>query len=158
MWQIITSLFSKGASDMVDKTMKGLDSLFTSDEERMKAKALIEKQIQDYNITIMKMMQSQEENLTKRHQYDMQSDSWLSKNIRPMTLIAILTLYTIFSLITGIHYENGAPLVDIEQTYIELLGQWGIVVTSFYFGGRTLEKGIKSFPSRKNKQNDDAVG
>lgn len=71
--------------------------------------------------------------LTKRLQADMASDSWLSKNIRPMTLIAILVGYFVFAGMSAAH-------VEVNQKYVELLGQWGMLIMSFYFGGRTLEK------------------
>jgi hypothetical protein len=77
-------------------------------------------------------MQEQGE-LTKRQEHDMRSDSWLSKNIRPMTLIAILIGYFIFAMMSAFD-------LDTNEKYVELLGQWGMLIMSFYFGGRTLEK------------------
>jgi hypothetical protein len=71
--------------------------------------------------------------LTKRLQSDMGSDSWLSKNIRPMTLIYILTAYLAMVIMD-------AAGLDISDNFVSLLGQWGMLVMSFYFGGRTLEK------------------
>lgn len=72
-------------------------------------------------------------NVTARHAADMNSDSWLSKNIRPMTLIAILVGYFTFAMMSAFGYET-------NRSYVELLGQWGMLIMSFYFGGRTLEK------------------
>ena len=77
-------------------------------------------------------MREQEE-LTKRQQADMTSDSWLSKNIRPMTLVAIFMGYFLFALMSAFGY-------NANESYVTLLGQWGMLVMSFYFGGRTLEK------------------
>jgi uncharacterized membrane protein (DUF106 family) len=77
-------------------------------------------------------MQEQVE-LTKRQENDMKSDSWLSKNIRPMTLIAILAGYFTFAMMSAFDMET-------NKAYVELLGQWGMLIMSFYFGGRTLEK------------------
>jgi hypothetical protein len=77
-------------------------------------------------------MQEQGE-LTKRQENDMKSDSWLSKNIRPMTLIAILAGYFTFAMMSAFDMET-------NKAYVELLGQWGMLIMSFYFGGRTLEK------------------
>ena len=59
--------------------------------------------------------------------------SWLSKNIRPMTLIAILSGYFIFAFMSAFGHNT-------NERYVELLGQWGMLIMSFYFGGRTLEK------------------
>jgi hypothetical protein len=88
-------------------------------------------------------MQEQQE-LTKRHTVDMASDSWLSKNIRPMTLLIILGGYFTFAMLSAFDIET-------NQKYVELLGQWGMLIMSFYFGGRTLEKII----DMKSKGKDD---
>jgi len=80
-----------------------------------------------------KLFEAEQSNLTSRHQADMGSDSWLSKNIRPLTLIAILTGYFVFALMSAFD-------LDTNAAYVELLGQWGMLIMSFYFGGRTLEK------------------
>jgi len=80
--------------------------------------------------------------LTKRLQSDMASDSWLSKNIRPMTLIAILVGYFVFATSSAMNF-------NINEKYVELLGQWGMLIMSFYFGGRTLEK-IIDMKSKSN--------
>jgi len=80
-----------------------------------------------------KLFETEQNNLTSRHTADMASDSWLSKNIRPMTLIAIFVGYVVFAMMSA--YGKNA-----NESYVTLLGQWGMVVMSFYFGGRTLEK------------------
>ena len=72
-------------------------------------------------------------NLTERMKADMSSDSWLSKNIRPMVLIFLLLAYSGFAIASIFNYET-------RGAYVELLGQWGMLVMSFYFGGRTMEK------------------
>ena len=72
-------------------------------------------------------------NLTARLQADMASDSWLSKNIRPATLIFLLVAYSGFAVASIFGMET-------RGAYVELLGQWGMLVMSFYFGGRTMEK------------------
>jgi len=75
----------------------------------------------------------EQNSLTDRHKADMSSDSALSKNIRPATLVFILTVYTIFGLMSAFE-------IEVNPNYVELLGQWGMLIMSFYFGGRTLEK------------------
>jgi hypothetical protein len=80
-----------------------------------------------------KLYETEQNNLTKRLEADMASDSWLSKNIRPMTLIFLLLAYSGFAVASIFNYET-------RGAYVELLGQWGMLVMSFYFGGRTLEK------------------
>ena len=71
--------------------------------------------------------------VSKRWQADMTSDSWLSKNIRPMTLIYLLTAYLAMAILDGLGFK-------IAEAYVTLLGQWGMLVMGAYFGGRTLEK------------------
>jgi hypothetical protein len=80
-----------------------------------------------------KLFETEQNNLTSRHTADMASDSWLSKNIRPMTLIAIIVGYFTFAFMSAHNY-------NANEAYVTLLGQWGMLVMSFYFGGRTLEK------------------
>jgi len=79
------------------------------------------------------LYKTEQNNLTDRLKADMSSDSWLSKNIRPMTLIAILGGYFTFALMSAFGK-------DTNESYVQLLGQWGMLIMSFYFGGRTLEK------------------
>lgn len=79
------------------------------------------------------LYKTEQNNLTDRLKADMSSDSWLSKNIRPMTLVYILVAYLLLAILD-------ASVLDIADSFVELLGQWGMLVMSFYFGGRTLEK------------------
>ncbi len=76
---------------------------------------------------------NQENNVTGRWQADMASDSYLSKNIRPMTLVYILTAYLLFAALS-------AAGIQVQESYVQLLGQWGMLVMTAYFGGRTVEK------------------
>ena len=76
---------------------------------------------------------TEQNNLTDRLKADMSSDSWMSKNIRPMTLAAILIGYFVFAAMSAFGY-------NANESYVSLLGQWGMLIMSFYFGGRTLEK------------------
>jgi uncharacterized membrane protein (DUF106 family) len=93
-------------------------------------------------------MQEQQE-LSKRHLADMSSDSWLSKNLRPMTLLIILAGYFTFALMSAFDLET-------HKQYVELLGQWGIIIMSFYFGGRTVEKVADMVERRKTKEIENA--
>ncbi len=81
----------------------------------------------------LKQFEIEQTNITARHQADMSSDSKLAKNIRPLTLIFLLAAYFIFAMMSAFGYET-------RGAYVELLGQWGMLIMSFYFGGRTLEK------------------
>lgn len=80
-----------------------------------------------------KAFEVEQQNVTDRWKADMGSDSWLSKNIRPMTLIYILSAYLLFALMSAFG-------LSVNETYVTLLGQWGQIVMLAYFGGRTLEK------------------
>ncbi len=102
-----------------------------------KAQAELAKMAQDGELAKManetKLFETEQNNLTERLKADMGSDSWLSKNIRPMTLIFILAGYFTFAMMSAFGK-------DTNQNYVELLGQWGMLIMSFYFGGRRLEK------------------
>lgn len=76
----------------------------------------------------------EQEAVSARWTADMNSDSWLSKNIRPLTMIFILSAYLLLAI------GDGAEWFDVADNFVELLGQWGMLVMSAYFGGRTLEK------------------
>jgi hypothetical protein len=76
---------------------------------------------------------NQENNVSDRWKADMASDSWLSKNIRPATLVYILTSYLLFAALS-------AAGINVQESYVALLGQWGMLVMTAYFGGRTVEK------------------
>lgn len=77
--------------------------------------------------------QNEENNVSDRWKADMASDSWLSKNIRPLSLIAIFAGYFLFSMMSAFGY-------NANESYVSLLGQWGMLIMGAYFGGRTIEK------------------
>jgi len=114
-----------------------IDKLIPDPEAKAKAQADLLKMQQDGELAKMandtKLFETEQSNLTERLKADMASDSWLSKNIRPMTLIFILVAYSTFAMMSAFDLET-------NQAYVELLGQWGMLIMSFYFGGRTLEK------------------
>jgi hypothetical protein len=78
-------------------------------------------------------IQNEDNNVSDRWKADMTSDSWLSKNIRPMSLIAIFVGYFLFSMMSAFGY-------NANEGYVSLLGQWGMLIMGAYFGGRTIEK------------------
>lgn len=80
-----------------------------------------------------KAFEVEQQNVSDRWKADMASDSWLSKNIRPMTLVYLLTAYLGMAIADGFGFE-------ISGSYVTLLGQWGMLVMGAYFGGRTAEK------------------
>jgi hypothetical protein len=89
-------------------------------------------------------IQEQQE-LTKRHTADMASDSWLSKNIRPLSLCALFAAYIMFALMSTFD-------MDTNESYTMLLGQWGQLAFGFYFGSRGLEKIAEMKYSNKDKK------
>jgi hypothetical protein len=112
---------------------KVLDKVMPDPEAKAKAQASLMEMAQRGELAQLQADTNEQDNLTRRAEADMYSDSWLSKNIRPMTLIFILMAYTVFGLMS-------AWDIEVNQSYVELLGQWGMLIMSFYFGGRTLEK------------------
>ena len=127
------SIFKKIGSALTGNLLQDIsgvvDKFVTTREEKEKLK-------QEMTTIIFNHKQAIQSELTKRHQSDMSSDSWLSKNIRPTVLLFLLALYSFFSLADG----NLSPTFDINQSYVELLGNWGMLVMSFYFGSRGIEK------------------
>jgi hypothetical protein len=116
---------------------KLIDKLIPDPEAKAKAQFELQKMVQDGELARManetKLFEVEQENVTRRVEADMASDSWLSKNIRPMTLIFLLVAYSGFATASIFDFET-------RGAYVELLGQWGMLVMSFYFGGRTMEK------------------
>ena len=80
-----------------------------------------------------KLFEIEATNVSDRWKADMSSDSWLSKNVRPLALIAIFVGYFTFTMMSAFGYRA-------EQAYVQLLGQWGQIIFLAYFGGRTVEK------------------
>jgi hypothetical protein len=124
-------MFPLGA--ILDVGMKLVDKFFPNPEDKAKAQLELLQMQQNGELAQINADIAEQQELTKRQQSDMMSDSWLSKNIRPMTLIAILFGYFTFALMSAFD-------MDTNKAYVELLGQWGMLIMSFYFGGRTLEK------------------
>jgi hypothetical protein len=121
------------AAKLFDIGAKVLDRVLPDPAAKAAAMAELEKIKSDGRLAELNADNVENQELTKRLEADMGSDSWLSKNIRPMTLIFILLIYTVFGFMSAWDLEVNGP-------YVELLGQWGMLIMSFYFGGRTLEK------------------
>lgn len=124
-------MFPLGA--LLDIGSKILDKVFPDPAQAEQAKLKLLEMQQTGELAQINADAAEQHELTARLQADMASDSWLSKNIRPMTLIAILAGYFIFAGLS-------AAKIDVNTEYVQLLGQWGMLIMSFYFGGRTLEK------------------
>ena len=122
-----------GIDDIIGVGMKLVDKLIPDPEAKAKAQLDLAQLAQNGELQKIQADMNEAQELTKRLQADMASDSWLSKNIRPMTLIAILAGYFTFAMLSAFNIET-------NKSYVELLGQWGMLIMSFYFGGRTLEK------------------
>ena len=125
---ILSKVFSAGAGELINKVGNVIDNLHTSAEE----KAAAEKQIKDMILGYEAEMQKQ---VTERWKLDMNSDSWLSKNIRPLVLIflVICTMLLIF-------IDAGFLKFNVNDSYVDLLQLVLITVIGAYFGGRSLEK------------------
>jgi Holin of 3TMs, for gene-transfer release len=124
-------MFPIGA--LLDIGGKLVDKFFPDPQQAEQAKLKLLEMQQTGELAQLNADVAEQHELTERLKADMGSDSWLSKNIRPMTLIAILTGYFVFAGLS-------AAKIDVNESYVQLLGQWGMLIMSFYFGGRTLEK------------------
>jgi len=103
-------------------------------EEELLRLRIEEKKLGIDELTVMlRAAANEDNNVSDRWKADMNSDSWLSKNIRPGTLIYILTAYLLFAALS-------AAGIQVQESYVALLGQWGMLVMTAYFGGRTVEK------------------
>lgn len=114
---------------------KVLDRVLPDPKAKAEAMAELAKIQNEGKLAELNADNTEAQELTKRLQADMSSDSWLSKNIRPMTMVYILTAYLLLAVLDAVG-------LDISDNFVSLLGQWGMLVMSFYFGGRTLEKVI----------------
>jgi len=130
---------------LLDVGMKVLDKFVPDPEAKAKAQAELLKMQQEGRLAELQADTVEMQELTKRQEADMRSDSWLSKNIRPMTLIFILAGYFTFAMMSAFDIET-------NRAYVELLGQWGMLIMSFYFGGRTLEKIIDMKSKKDGKE------
>ena len=125
---MLGKLFSGGAADLVKGVGGVIDDLHTSEEERLAAEQKIKEIIANYEVEM-------EKNITSRWEADLKSDSWLSKNVRPMVLIFLIvcTMLLIF-------IDAGALKFNVKDSYIDLLQMVLITVIGAYFGGRSFEK------------------
>jgi hypothetical protein len=112
---------------------KILDKVFPDPAQAEQAKLKLLEMQQSGELARMAADTAEQQELTKRHEADMASDSWLSKNIRPMMLIALFVAYVGFALASVFDF-------DTKTAYVDLLGQWGMLAFGFYFGSRGAEK------------------
>jgi hypothetical protein len=112
---------------------KLIDKFFPDPEQKAKAQLELMKMQQEGDFKKIEADIVEQQELTKRQEADMASDSWLSKNIRPLSLIALFVAYIVFALMSAFD-------MDTNESYTMLLGQWGQLAFGFYFGSRGLEK------------------
>ena len=125
---MLGKLFSGGAADLVKGIGGVVDNLHTSAEEKLEAERKIKELVANYEVEM-------EKNITSRWEADLKSDSWLSKNVRPLTLVFLIvcTMLLIF-------IDAGAINFNVKDSYVDLLQLVLITVIGAYFGGRSLEK------------------
>ena len=125
---MLGNLLSGGAADLVKGVGGIIDDLHTSNEEKLEAERQIKEIVAKYEIEMQK-------NITARWEADLKSDSWLSKNVRPLTLIFLIvcTMLLIF-------IDAGALNFEVKDTWVDLLQLVLITVIGAYFGGRSFEK------------------
>ena len=125
---ILTSIFSSGASELVKGIGGVVDNLHTSKEEKLEAEQKIKQLVSNYEVEM-------EKTITDRWKSDMASDSWMSKNVRPMVLI-----FLVVSTVLMIFIDAGTIEFNVEDKWTDLLQLVLITVIGAYFGGRSLEK------------------
>ena len=125
---VLSKIFSSGATELVKGVGGVLDNLTTSKEEKLEAEKKINELVANYEVEM-------EKNITSRWEADLKSDSWLSKNVRPLTLVFLIvcTMLLIF-------IDAGAINFNVKDSYVDLLQLVLITVIGAYFGGRSLEK------------------
>ena len=125
---MLGKLFSGGAAELVKGVGGVIDNLHTSKEEKLEAERKIKE-------IIAKHEAEMEKNITSRWEADLKSDSWLSKNVRPLVLIFLIvcTMLLIF-------IDAGALNFEVKSSWVDLLQLVLITVIGAYFGGRSLEK------------------
>ena len=125
---MLGKLFSGGAAELVKGVGGVIDNLHTSKEEKLEAERKIKELMANYEIEM-------EKNITSRWEADLKSDSWLSKNVRPLVLIFLIvcTMLLIF-------IDAGALNFEVKSSWVDLLQLVLITVIGAYFGGRSLEK------------------
>ena len=137
----LLDFITNSASNLIDSIGNIVDDLVTTDEEKQQLKNKLAKELNNYKLSVLQAQNEYEKELTSRLKYDMTSDSWLSKNIRPISLafllIAVVTLAysTVFILPNEIN--------EMLKEWIDLFKTLLITVVGFYFGSRGIEK-IKS--------------
>ena len=125
---VLTKIFSAGAGELVKNVGGVIDNLTTSKEEKLEAERKVKELISNYEIEM-------EKNITERWKMDMQSDSWRSKNIRPLVLV-----FLVVSTVLLIFIDAGAISFIVQDKWTDLLQLVLITVIGAYFGGRSLEK------------------
>ena len=125
---ILGKIFSGGAAELVKGVGRVIDNLHTSKEEKLEAENKIKDMIMGYEAEMQKQV-------TERWGMDMKSDSWLSKNIRPLVL-----MFLVISTVLMIFIDAGAITFEVKDTWVDLLQIVLITVIGAYFGGRSLEK------------------
>ena len=125
---ILGKIFSAGAGDLIKNVGGVIDNLHTSKEEKLEAENKIKDMIMGYEAEMQKQV-------TDRWKVDMASDSWLSKNIRPLVLI-----FLVVSTVLMIFIDAGVIAFEVKDTWVDLLQLVLITVIGAYFGGRSLEK------------------
>ena len=125
---MLGQLFSGGAAELVKGVGGVIDDLHTSEEEKLAAEQKIKKIIANYEVEM-------EKNITSRWEADLKSDSWLSKNVRPLVLIFLIicTMLLIF-------IDAGTINFEVKSSWVDLLQLVLITVIGAYFGGRSFEK------------------
>lgn len=132
---IIGKIVSGSAGSIVDSVGNVADKFITTGQEKAEFKAEVEKEINRHIETIQQQVNDADKEISNRWLADMNSDSWMAKNIRPMVLIYLLALLTGFVISDSFHSS-----FSIKDNWIDLLQILMTTAFAAYFGGRTVEK------------------
>jgi hypothetical protein len=122
-----------GIDDIIGAGLKIIDKVIPDPAAKAAAQLELQKLAQDGKLAELQADMNEANNISDRWKADLGSDSWLAKNIRPISLIAIFTGYFIFAMMSAFG-------MNANESYVQLLGNWGMLVFGAYFGSRSLEK------------------
>jgi len=147
----LSKIFSGTTVDLVSTVGKALDDLVTSDEELALTEVQQQKIKTAYRIRMQELLmqmdreaalheENMEQELTERLRLDMKSDSWLSKNIRPMTLIFMTVVVSLLAFSTIFSGVLNAEQISMVKDWIPFFQTVMLTIYGFYFGSRGFEK------------------
>jgi len=113
---LITKLLGKSAQQTIEAVSNVVERYVSTPEEKAAVKASIEAEI------------------SNRWKSDMDSDSWLSKNVRPLTLVVVVAFLVLAT------FFDGLGIIEVDSAWISLWNMLSVTVVGGYFAVRTIDK------------------